>query len=170
MFTGLDAPTWLGDRVTAAAVPEALLAPRHVVIGADVATRAAAFDLIGVLVRQQQRGPSAREVADRLMRRDARSSTALGHGVALPHAHVTRLRKPVAVYLRLRRPVPFDAPDGRPVTDLLALLVPRPATAAHLDLLSTLMRRLADRRFRSALMQCDHADAVCELFWRGAPD
>lgn len=170
MFTGLDTPTWLGDRVTPGVVPEALLAPRHVMIGADVATRAAAFDLIGALVQQRPRGPSAREVADRLTRRDARSSTALGHGIALPHAHVARLRTPVAVYLRPRRPIPFDAPDGRPVTDLLALLVPRPATAAHLDLLSSLMRRLADRRFRSALVHCSHADAVCELFWRGTAD
>ena len=159
MIAGLYTPSWLQDR----AVRTGLLVPRHVVLGVDAGSREQAFAAIATLVHER-RGPSTTEVVDRLTRREARSSTALGHGFALPHAHVSALRAPVAVYVRLAKAIPFAAPDGQPVSDLLALLVPRPATAAHLELLSRLTRMLTDRSFRAALRQCDDTQGLCALF------
>jgi PTS system nitrogen regulatory IIA component len=46
----------------------------------------------------------------------------------------------------------FDAPDGRPVGLLVALLVPENATQEHLELLSELAQMLSDRNLRDGLM------------------
>ena len=45
----------------------------------------------------------------------------------------------------------FDAPDGSPVSDVLVLLVPAPATDEHLRLLAEASQMLSDQRFRERL-------------------
>jgi PTS system nitrogen regulatory IIA component len=163
MIAGLYVPSWLQDRSARGRLPAGLLVPQHIAFGVDATSREQVFATVAALV-QGHRGPSPAEVVDRLTRREARSSTALGRGFALPHAHVSSLRAPVAMVLRLARAIPFAAPDGQHVSDLLVLLVPRPATAAHLELLSRLTRTLTDRHFCDALRRCDDAQGVCTLF------
>ena len=146
-----------------ASIPYALLTPLHVALNAEVSSRDQLFERIGWMIHAR-RGPTPPEVARHLMTRELRSSTALGHGIALPHADVPGLRRPVAAFVRPRTPISFDAPDGKPVTEVLALLVPRPGTAAHLDLLARLARLLRQREFRDALRECADAQQVERLF------
>ena len=47
--------------------------------------------------------------------------------------------------------MPFDAPDGKPVTLLLFLLVPEQATQQHLEILSEVAEMLSDRQMRDLL-------------------
>src|SRR3546814_4293750 len=67
-------------------------------------------------------------VFDSLFARERLGSTAPGQGVAVPHGRVKGLEAPLAAFVRLAQPVPFDAPDGQPVTMLMCLLVPETAT------------------------------------------
>jgi Phosphoenolpyruvate-dependent sugar phosphotransferase system, EIIA 2 len=53
----------------------------------------------------------------------------LGQGVALPHARIKDLPQAVAAFVRLKLPIPFDAPDAKPVSDMVILFVPEHATA-----------------------------------------
>jgi len=66
--------------------------------------------------------------------------------------------------LRLAQPVPFDSPDGRPVNLLFVLLVPEQATEEHLQILSELAQRFADRNFRDAVLTCQDAESLLQLF------
>lgn len=143
----------------------ALFSPARIALGAVVADKSAALQEIGQLA-QRRGGPAAGEIARWLARREARGSTALGLGAALAHAHVPRLHAPTAVYLRPVRGIGFDAPDGLPVTDILALLVPRPATAAHFELLGRLTQRFAHPALRRELAGCCTPSEVCELLSR----
>lgn len=155
----LDLPPWpVGE-------PLALFAPARIALSLDLPDKPSALLAIGRLA-QQRGGPGAAEIAACLARREARDSTALGRGAALPHAHVPRLRAPLAVYLRSAQGIRFGAADGHPVHDLLALLVPRPATAAHFDLLGRLRRRLLHPELRRALARTTCPHEVCELFSR----
>ena len=51
-------------------------------------------------------------VLERLEEREKLGSTGFGRGVAIPHARIPDLGRPVAVFLRLKTPVAFDAADG----------------------------------------------------------
>jgi len=53
--------------------------------------------------------------------------------------------------VRLAQPVPFDAPDGKPVSLVFLLLVPEQATEQHLRVLSELAQMLSDRELREKL-------------------
>lgn len=98
-----------------------------------------------------QHGLRADEVAAALWAREQLASTALGQGVALPHARIKGLREPHAAYLRLAPPLAFDAPDDWPVSDVFVLLVPERANEQHLQLLAGVAERFADPAFRDSL-------------------
>jgi PTS system nitrogen regulatory IIA component len=66
----------------------------------------------------------------------------------------------VGAFLRLKAPVPFDAPDGRPVNLIFVLLVPEQATEQHLEILSELAQMLSDRAFRQNLGTAADAAAL----------
>ena len=103
-------------------------------------------------------------VAESLTRRELAGSTGLGEGVAIPHARVKDLERIQAVYARLKSPIPFDAPDGKPVSDVLVLLVPKQATEEHLMILAEATKMFSDRRFREHLHLCKNTLDVKGLF------
>ena len=129
---------------------DSLLAPECIQLGVALSSKEQAFHEIARLAQARHK-LQASEVVSRLWRRERRQSTALGWGLALPHAHVLGLGRPVAVFLRARDPLPFDAPDGFPVRHILALLVPKPATTVHFDLLTRCRDLCTSQTFRRSL-------------------
>lgn len=140
-----------------------LLHPDHVVLGLDLTDREALFNAVSGFVSERHGLPFA-DVHASLAAREALGSTALGEGVAVPHGQIEALHQAVVMYIRPRSPIPFDAPDGKPVTDVIALLVPERVTFTHLHLLGEVAERFCDHRFREALSRCTDADAVCTRF------
>lgn len=136
-----------------------------------------AFDILGQLACGAT-GPKAAEVSRRLWGRERHGSTALGYGVAIPRAQIIGLRRPVAAFLRSMGPLAFDAPDGRPVFDLLAILVPKPAVPYHFALLDDARRLMRGRDFRQMLTvvamharsgNCLSSGRFTAVFWRLGP-
>jgi PTS system nitrogen regulatory IIA component len=99
-----------------------------------------------------------------LSRREDVGSTGLGQGVAIPHARIKDLYRIHLAYLRLKTPIPFAAPDAKPVSDILVLLVPKQATEEHLSILAEATRMFSDPGFRKQLHLCEQPLAVRQLF------
>lgn len=140
-----------------------LLSPERIRIDLDANTRSRVFEEVGQLFAAHA-GLDATRVAESLAVREALGSTGLGQGFALPHARVKGLRQPLAAFIRLSLPIPFDAPDGKPVSELLVLLVPEQATEAHLQLLADAAQMFGDRRFRDHLRKQSDAASVVQAF------
>lgn len=134
-----------------------LVSEEDVLLDVAVASKHELLEEIGGHM-QSAHGIEARSVALALAHRERIASTGLGEGVAIPHARVPGLQQIRSMYVRLRFPLPFEAPDGRPVTHVLVLLVPKEATQRHLEILSEAAQALGDRKVRQAL--CDCADAA----------
>jgi PTS system nitrogen regulatory IIA component len=68
----------------------------------------------------------------------------------------------------MKIPIPFDAPDGKPVSDLFVLLVPQLATETHLSLLAEAAEMFCDVSFREELRTCAEVDGIHAAFakWR----
>jgi PTS system nitrogen regulatory IIA component len=105
----------------------------------------------------------AAPIAECLRQRERLGSTAIGHGVAIPHGRCNAFPTTRAVFLRLREPVDFDAGDGEPVDLVFAMTVPRHFTQEHLQLLAELAEQFADAGFRDALRGAPDADALATL-------
>jgi PTS system nitrogen regulatory IIA component len=87
-----------------------------------------------------------------LWRREQVGSTALGSGVAIPHARIPGSSRPLTLFVRTREAVAFDAPDGKPTSEFLVIMVPADgATDDHLRLLAMVAARFSNRAFRALL-------------------
>ena len=88
-----------------------------------------------------------------LLNRERSGSTALGSGVAVPHAILDDLAHPIASFALLKEAVDFDAPDNVPVDLLLTMLWPRAAVREFLPTLASACRLLRRRVLRDMLRQ-----------------
>ncbi|WP_109482417.1 PTS sugar transporter subunit IIA [Paraburkholderia sp. C35] len=140
-----------------------LLSVSNVLLDTELADRAALFAQLGACCETRY-GVPAQQVIDGLNTREALGSTGLGQGVAVPHSQIAGLLTPVVLYVRPRVPLDFDAPDAKPVTDVIALLVPEGANTMHLNLLADVAQRFCDQHFRERLHACASATEVCRLF------
>jgi PTS system nitrogen regulatory IIA component len=102
-------------------------------------------------------------VLDRMAEREALGSTGFGRGVAIPHARIPNLSRPVAAFLRLESPVAFDAADAMPVDLVFGLLSPEHAGAVHLHALAAISRMMRNDAMHSALSQAPSDEALYGL-------
>ncbi|MGB7543853.1 MAG: PTS IIA-like nitrogen regulatory protein PtsN [Burkholderiales bacterium] len=127
-----------------------LLPPSNIVLGLDVTSKKRLFEQAGLLFENNQ-GVARSLVFDSLFARERLGSTGLGQGVAIPHGRIKGLKEAVGAFVRLAQAVPFDAPDGKPVSLVFVLLVPEQATDRHLQILSELAQMFSDRELRERL-------------------
>lgn len=102
-------------------------------------------------------------VLEGLEEREALGSTGFGRGVALPHARIEGIRRPVAALLRLESPVDFAAADGMPVDLVIGLLSPVGAGATHLHALAAISRLVRDDEMHRALVDAADAETLYAL-------
>ncbi|POZ63503.1 PTS sugar transporter subunit IIA [Chromobacterium alticapitis] len=112
----------------------------------------------------QRHALNAQNLASALTLREQSGSTALGHGLALPHARMPGLAEAHALFLRLKQGLEFAAPDCAPAHSFLFLILPRETQPDHLRLLASIARMLSERPFREALARSVHPQQVLRLF------
>ena len=105
----------------------------------------------------------AAEVLERLNERESLGSTGFGRGVAIPHARVAGLKRPVAALLKLAEATDFNAADGLPVDLVFGLVSPEHCGAAHLHALAAISRLVRDERIHEALSEAPDGEALYGL-------
>ena len=104
-----------------------------------------------------------RRLFDRLLERERLGSTGIGGGIAIPHARLSTLAKPVGLFARLPQPIDFEAIDERPVDIVFLLAAPDGAGADHLKALARVSRLLRDRNLVEKLRATETPDALYAL-------
>lgn len=127
-----------------------LLPESRVIIDLDVASKKRVFEHVG-LVFESSLGIGATTVYESLFTRERLGSTGLGQGIAVPHGRIKGLREAAGAFIRLKQAIAFEAPDGKPVSLIFALLVPHKETEVHLQILSELADMFSDRALRGQI-------------------
>ena len=96
-------------------------------------------------------GLDASQTLDALQERESLGPTGVGNGVALPHARLHGLDRVVGLFLRLEKPLDFDAVDRQPVDLIFALLAPKNSGVDHLKALALVSRTMRDQDLRNKL-------------------
>jgi nitrogen PTS system EIIA component len=136
-----------------------ILPSPNVVLDVNVSSKKRAFEQAG-LIFENNCGIARSTVSDNLFARERLGSTGLGHGVAVPHGRIKGLKSPLAAFVRLAEPIPFESPDGEPVKLLIFLLIPDNVTQQHLEILSEIAEMFSDASFRDALSTIDDPAAA----------
>lgn len=105
-------------------------------------------------------GVDSAQTLDALQERESLGPTGVGHGVALPHARLHGLDKVVGLFIRLEKPLDFDAVDRQPVDLIFALLAPKSSGVDHLKALALVSRTLRDQDLRAKLRANDDPTAL----------
>ena len=145
-----------------------LLPADNVILDLDVGSKKRVFEQAGLLFENTLHIARS-QVFDSLFARERLGSTGLGQCVAIPHGRIKGLRDAAAAFVRLKTPIPFDAPDGKPVSLLFVLLVPEKATDLHLQILSELAQMFSDKTFRDSLLAGKDAQEIHHLITQWQP-
>lgn len=127
-----------------------ILPAGNIVLDLPASSKKRAFEQAGLLF-ENNNGLERAAVFESLFAREKLGSTGLGEGIAVPHGRVKGLTQSVAAFIRLANPVPFDAPDGKPVDQMLFLMAPEDAAQQHLDILAEVAELLSDEALRARL-------------------
>src|SRR5262245_65094852 len=143
----------LRDLVAAAAIP-----PRLPVTSRRQALQALTETLAKVV------GIDTRAAFDAVLIRERLSGTGMGEGVAIPHASVPGVVRPIGAFARLEPAQDFDALDGRPADLVFLLLSPPDKGADHLKAFARISRFMRRADTREKLRAARGADELAALF------
>ncbi len=144
----------------------ASLEPQEIAVDVDLRDRRHALQYAAALIGRSHRIDAA-PVFRALWRREIVGSTAIGHGVAIPHARIEGIIRPLTLFLRTKYAIEFAAPDEKPVSTLFVIMVPTAGDADdHLELLALVAELFCDRRTRNALAHATDCDDIRHTFSR----
>lgn len=101
-----------------------------------------------------------------LFNREKLGNSALGNGVAMPKGKLpaNATDKALAVFMQLETPIDYDAPDGKPVDLIFAVLVPENECSSYISVLAELAEKLADKAFLKQLRAAQSAEEIWQIF------
>lgn len=100
----------------------------------------------------------AAELLDSLLQREQLGTTAMGDGIAIPHARIESLDRLLASFGRSRHGVDFESVDGKPTHIFFLLVAPGTEGSTHLLTLARLSRFLNHEEFRAKLLEVESTD------------
>lgn len=145
-----------------------LLTPERVIYRSALSGKARALEILSECLSSAAPDITSACILASLSSRERLGSTGLGQGVAVPHGRVAGAAKPAGAFVKLEQGIDYDAPDGKPVDILFALLVPEESPEAHLEFLAQLATVFADRRLLAELRAAPSAAESLALLRRGA--
>lgn len=101
-----------------------------------------------------------RLVLQAVLEREARRSTGIGHGLAIPHGKTTECDRLVIAIGKPAQPIDFNAIDGKPVSLIALLASPLDQTGPHIQALARISRLMTIDSVRSAMLQAQTADEL----------
>jgi nitrogen PTS system EIIA component len=145
-----------------------LLPESNIALDVEATSKKRLFEQIGQLF--EDHAQIARSVVfDSLFARERLGSTGLGQGIAIPHGRIKGLPRALGAFVRPLQPIPFDAPDGKPVDQVFVLLVPAQATEEHLEILSELAQLFSEKSFRDQIASARDGADIHRLFSSWSP-
>jgi len=103
------------------------------------------------------------KLIESLIARESLGSTAIGQGIAIPHAKSDCVDKLVAAFGISKKGVDFDSLDGEPAYIFFLLVAPQDSAGPHLKALARISRLLKDKYFRDSLRACSDEKAIIKI-------
>lgn len=103
------------------------------------------------------------KLVEALMAREALGSTAIGQGIAIPHAKSDCVTKLIGAFGLSKKGVDFDSLDGEPAYIFFLLVAPQDSAGPHLKALARISRLLKDKYFRDGLRNSIDEKAVIKI-------
>jgi len=98
-----------------------------------------------------------------VLQRESQATTGIGKGVALPHAKLKGIKKPIGCIGRSSEGIDFAALDSKPVYSVILLLSSPDNPDEHLQAMEAIFKHVQRDIFRKFLRQSQTREAIVEL-------
>ena len=102
----------------------------------------------------------SRIILEALTKREKLGSTAVGNGIAIPHANCPDIDKPKVFVALLSNSLDFNANDDQPVDIIFLLLAPDNSGSEHLQALALVSRLLRNKELTTKLRGCKNTESA----------
>ncbi|MBN1673840.1 MAG: cation:proton antiporter [Kiritimatiellae bacterium] len=123
-------------------------------------TRREAIHELAERIARQDRGVRLAVLEAQAMAREQEYGTAVGLGVAIPHARVEGLKNPVMAFGRSLQGIDWDAPDGEPVQHVFLLATPVGTEDIHVQTLAAIANVMTAAANRDRIRDAPDAPAL----------
>ena len=103
---------------------------------------------------------NSRILLEALTKREKLGSTAVGNGIAIPHANCPDIDKPKVFVALLSNSLDFNANDDQPVDIIFLLLAPDNGGSEHLQALALVSRLLRNKELTTKLRGCKNTESA----------
>ena len=134
-----------------------LLKKNAIELNTSVASKNDAIDKLIALHEKAGNLLDVNEYKKAILAREAQGSTAIGEGIAVPHAKSESVKTPGLSAITVQNGVDYGAPDGKN-SDILFMIAAPLDGDLHLEILSRLMVMLMEPEFCAALRSAKTAD------------
>ncbi|MCK5015287.1 MAG: cation:proton antiporter [Candidatus Omnitrophica bacterium] len=133
---------------------------KHVFLDVKGSSKKEVIKRLTALMAERRIITDQRYVKKAIWEREKTMSTAIGEGVALPHARLPDLKFPVLCFFRLESAIDFGSPDNKPVQLLFLELTNQNDDGMQLNLISQVARFISSERNRQRLLTCQREEDI----------
>tara|TARA_R110001592_G_scaffold185680_1_gene429798 strand:+ start:74 stop:553 length:480 start_codon:yes stop_codon:yes gene_type:complete len=139
---------------------EDILTPERTFCNLAATSRKRAIEEVAIKLSEVIDDLSAEELFTRLIAREKMGSTALGHGIAIPHCRMPGCTEILGGLVTLEDLVDFEAFDNEKVRVMFVLIVPEDEVDNHLKVLAMLAKRFETETYRNGLVAAKNHRAL----------
>ena len=139
-----------------------LLKKESIELNASPKSKSEAIDLLVELQVKSGNIADAEGYKKAILAREEKGSTAVGDGIAIPHAKSETVKAPSLAAITVKEGVDYEALDGEPSNLLFMIAAPNDGDV-HLEVLSRLMTILMDEDFREKLLNAKDSEEFLKV-------
>lgn len=140
-----------------------LLSKESITLNAAPKSKSEAIDMLVDLQVKSGKIADREEYKKGILAREEQGSTAVGEGIAIPHAKSAAVKAPSLAAMTVPDGVDYEALDDEPSNVLFMIAAPVGGGDVHLEVLSRLMTILMDEDFRESLLAAKSKDEFLKI-------
>ena len=115
------------------------------------------------IAAEQEEMPGFGILCDAVLQRENTMGTAIEEGIAVPHARLAAIRRPVIVFGRSVSGIEWDSPDGKPAHFIFLILTPE-QDDVQVQILALIARAMSDKKTRDVIMGAKEPGEIWPIF------
>ena len=136
-----------------------MLSDRSFLVNFEASSKKNVLDKLTKLAERDFKIDS-QNLLETLIKREKLGSTAVGNGIAIPHANCPNIDKPKVFVAILSNSLDFNANDDQPVDIIFLLLAPDNSGSEHLQALALVSRLLRNKELTTKLRGCKKTESA----------
>ncbi len=138
-----------------------LLSTKSVIVDSTSKSKSAVLLKLSKLMNSCYPELDPQKLFDAYWERENLGSTAIGHGIMIPHICLPTINKTYACFIKLQNPIDFHAEDKQPIDLIFGLASATNSADQHLQVLSKIVTEFANPAF---VNECRNANDTKELY------